>query len=140
VLLTQNDFVITDFEGEPARPFAERRHKHSPLRDVAGMLRSFNYVAYAALAHVSAERPKDLARFEPLMRDWEAEVGQVFLAAYGEAVHSSGLFEPDASLRGLLDLFLLEKALYEVRYELDNRPDWAVIPLRGILSLLQPAI
>jgi maltose alpha-D-glucosyltransferase/alpha-amylase len=140
VLLTQNDFVITDFEGEPARPFAERRYKHSPLRDVAGMLRSFNYVAYAALAHVSAERPKDLARFEPLMRDWEAEVGQVFLTAYGEAVHSSGLFEPDASLRGLLDLFLLEKALYEVRYELDNRPDWVVIPLRGILSLLQPAI
>ncbi len=140
VLLTQNDFVITDFEGEPARPFAERRHKHSPLRDVAGMLRSFNYVAYAALAHVSAERPKDLARFEPLMRDWEAEVGQVFLAAYGEAVHSSGLFEPEASLRGLLDLFLLEKALYEVRYELDNRPDWVVIPLRGILSLLQPGI
>jgi len=70
----------------------------------------------------------------------EAEVGQVFLAAYGETVHSSGLFEPDASLRGLLDLFLLEKALYEVRYELDNRPDWVVIPLRGILSLLQPAI
>ena len=104
------------------------------------MLRSFNYVAYAALAHVSAGRPKDLARFEPLVRVWEAEVGRVFLAAYDEAVHSSGLFAPDASLRGLLDLFLLEKALYEVRYELDNRPDWVVIPLRGILSLLQPEI
>lgn len=140
VLLTQNDFVFSGFEGEPARPFAERRHKHSPLRDVAGMLRSFNYVAYAALAHVSAERPTDLAKFEPLLRDWEAEVGRVFLAAYDEAVRSSGLFAPDASLRGLLDLFLLEKALYEVRYELDNRPDWVVIPLRGILSLLQPAV
>ncbi len=140
VLLTQNDFVFTDFEGEPARPFAERRHKHSPLRDVAGMLRSFNYAAHTALAHATVERPADLAKFEPLVRDWEAEVGHVFLAAYDEAVHSSGLHAPDASLRGLLDLFLLEKALYEVRYELDNRPDWVAIPLRGILSLLQPVI
>ena len=140
VLLTQNDFVLTDFEGEPARPFPERRHKHSPLRDVAGMLRSFNYAAYTALAHATAEQPKDLAKFEPLVRDWEAEVGRVFLAAYDEAVHSSGLFTTDASLCGLLDLFLLEKALYEVRYELDNRPDWVVIPLRGLLSLLQPTV
>ena len=69
VLLTQNDFVLTDFEGEPARPFPERRHKHSPLRDVAGMLRSFNYAAYTALAHATAEQPKDLAKFEPLVRD-----------------------------------------------------------------------
>lgn len=140
VLLTQNDFVFIDFEGEPARPLAERRHKHSPLRDVAGMLRSFNYAAHAALAHVGAERPEDLARFEPLVRDWETEVGRVFLAAYDEAVRSSGLFATHASLRGLLDLFLLEKALYEVRYELDHRPDWVVIPLRGILALLQPAL
>ena len=140
VLLTQNDFVFTDFEGEPALPFPERRHKHSPLRDVAGMLRSFNYAAYTALAHATAEQPKDLAKFEPLVRDWEAEVGRAFLAAYDEAVHSSGLFTTDASLCGLLDLFLLEKALYEVRYELDNRPDWVVIPLRGLLSLLQPMV
>ena len=137
VLLTQNDFVITDFEGEPARPFAERRHKHSPLRDVAGMLRSFNYAAHTALAHACAEQSQDLVRFEPLVRDWEIEVGRVFLAAYDEA-HSSGLLTTDTPLRGLLDLFLLEKALYEVRYELDDRPDWVAIPLYGILSLLQP--
>jgi len=133
-------FVFTDFEGEPARPFAERRHKHSPLRDVAGMLRSFNYAAHTALAHATAERPADLAKFEPLVRDWETEAGRVFLAAYDETAPGSGLFAPDASLRGLLDLFLLEKALYEVRYELDARPDWVAIPLHGILSLLQPAI
>jgi len=138
VLLTQNDFVFTDFEGEPARPFAERRHKHSPLRDVAGMLRSFNYAAHTALAHATAERPADLAKFEPLVRDWETEAGRVFLAAYDEAAPGSGLSAPDASLRGLLDLFLLEKALYEVRYELDARPDWVAIPLHGILSLLFP--
>jgi maltose alpha-D-glucosyltransferase/alpha-amylase len=140
VLLTQNDFVFTDFEGEPARPFAERCRKHSPLRDVAGMLRSFNYAAHTALGQATAERPTDLAKFEPWVRDWEAEVGRVFLAAYAEAVHGSGLFAADASLRGLLDLFLLEKMLYELRCELDDRPDWVAIPLRGILSLLQPAL
>jgi maltose alpha-D-glucosyltransferase/alpha-amylase len=140
VLLTHNDFVLIDFDGEPARPFPERRQKHSPLRDVAGMLRSFNYAAYTALAHATAEQSKDLAKFEPLVRDWEAEVVRVFLAAYDEAVHSSGLFTTDASLCGLLDLFLLEKALYELRCELDNRPDWVIVPLRGLLALLQPAL
>ncbi len=133
ILLTQNDFVFTDFEGEPARPFAERRNKHSPLQDVAGMLRSFNYAAHTALAHASSERPADLAKFEPLVRDWEAEVGRVFLTAYNEVVPSSG----NATQRGLLNLFLLEKALYELRYELDDRPNWVGIPLLGILSLLQ---
>jgi maltose alpha-D-glucosyltransferase/alpha-amylase len=137
-LLTQNDFMLIDFEGELAWPFPERRHKHSPLRDVAGMLRSFNYAAYSALAHATTEQPKDLAKLEPLVLAWEAEVRRAFLAAYDEAVHSSGLFTTDASLCGLLDLFLLEKALYEVRLELENRPDWVVIPLRGLLSLLQP--
>jgi maltose alpha-D-glucosyltransferase/alpha-amylase len=139
VLLTQNDFVIIDFEGEPTRPLDQRRHKHSPLRDVAGMLRSFNYAAQTAVAHACAERPEDLAKFEPLVRDWEAEVGRVFLVAYDEAMGSSGQIATYASLRGLLDLFLLEKVLYEVRYELDHRPDWVGIPLRGLLVLLQPA-
>ena len=133
ILLTQNDFVFTDFEGEPARPFAERRHKHSPLRDVAGMLRSFNYAAHTALLHASAERPTDLAKFQCLVLGWEAEVGHVFLTAYDKTVLTS----EDAPQRGLLDLFLLEKALYEVRYELENRPNWVGIPLLGILSLLQ---
>lgn len=140
VLLTQNDFVFIDFEGEPARTLVERLHKHSPLKDVAGMLRSFNYAAHAALVHISADRPEDLAKFELLLRDWEAEVSRVFLAAYDEAVHTSEPLATQASPRGLLDLFLLEKALYEVRYELDNRPDWLGIPLLGILSLLQADI
>ena len=139
VLLTQNDFVITDFEGEPVRPFSERCYKHSPLRDVAGMLRSFNYAADTALTHACAEKPSDLAKFEPLVRAWEAEVVKVFLAAYQLAAHSSGLTETVTSQRGLLDLFLLEKALYELRYELNERPDWVAIPLNGILSLLHPA-
>lgn len=140
VLLAKNDFVIIDFEGEPASPLAERRRKHSPLRDIAGILRSFNYAAYTAIARDRAEQPEDLARFEPLVRDWETEVGGGFLTAYDETTHCSGLIAPHLSLRGLLDLFLLEKSLYEVRYELDNRPDWVAIPLRGIQTLLKPTI
>lgn len=136
VLLTRNDFVITGFEGEPTCPFAERRRKHSPLRDVAGMLRSFNYAAHTAVAQDNAERPEDLARLELWVGDWEAEVGRVFIKAYDETIDGSGLLATSASLCGLLDLFLLEKAFYEVRCELDNRPDWVVMPLRGILSLL----
>ncbi len=136
VLLTKNDFVIIDFEGEPLRTLAERRHKHSPLRDVAGMLLSFNYAAYTAIALEIAERPEDSVKLEALLRDWETEVGRVFLAAYDETTLGSGLVSPHSPLCGLLDLFLLEKALYEVRYELDNRPDWVVIPLRGILEIM----
>jgi maltose alpha-D-glucosyltransferase/alpha-amylase len=136
VLVTQNDFVITDFEGEPVRPFSERCYKHSPLRDVAGMLRSFNYAADTALA----EQSTDLEKFKPLLRAWEAEVVRNFLTAYDKAAHGSGLLATDPSQRGLLDLFLLEKALYELCYELDDRPDWVAIPLHSILSLLQPAL
>ena len=71
-----------------------------------------------------------------LLHDWEAEVGRIFLAGYEEAAHCTGAFAVNTPLRGLLDLFLLEKTLYEIRYELDNRPDWVLIPLRGMLSLL----
>jgi maltose alpha-D-glucosyltransferase/alpha-amylase len=136
VLLTRNDFVIIDFEGEPSRPLIERRRKHSPLRDVAGMLLSFNYAAQTAMAHECVEQPESLARITPLLQDWEAEVGKVFLAAYAEAVHEVGVFADKSAPHGLLDLFLLEKLFYEVRYELDNRPDWVVIPLRGIVDLM----
>jgi len=137
VLLAKNDFVLIDFEGEPSRTLLERRHKHSPLCDVAGMLLSFNYAAQTAMMHAAMDKSEDINRIAPLLIEWESELGRVFLAAYDDAVHGSGLIAPDASLRGLLDLFLLEKALYELRYELDNRPDWVGIPLRGILSLLQ---
>lgn len=140
VLLTQNDFVFTDFGGDPALPFAERCHKHSPVRDVADMLRSFSYAAHTALAHASADRPKSLEKLEPLVSAWKTEVEQVFLSAYEAAVCSSQRFATGMALRGLLDLFLLEKALYELRDELDNRPEWAIIPLRDILSLLHPVI
>ncbi|WP_047197381.1 maltose alpha-D-glucosyltransferase [Caldimonas brevitalea] len=136
VLLTKNDFVIIDFEGEPARSFEERRAKHSSLRDVAGLLRSFNYAHWEGLRRV-AETPEQFERLAPLARAWEAESRAAFLRSYEETARESGLYTSLASVRGLLELFELEKALYELRYELRNRPDWVSIPLQGILGLAE---
>jgi maltose alpha-D-glucosyltransferase / alpha-amylase len=135
VLLRANDFVITDFEGEPARPLQERRQKHSPLRDVAGMLRSFNYARYTALAQVTARQPQHYAQLEPPAAEWEHETRLAFLRAYAEATGSGLLFRSFEEVGGLLALFELEKGLYELRYELNNRLDWVHIPLRGLLVL-----
>jgi len=134
VLLSKNDFVIIDFEGEPTRPVAERRAKQSPLRDVAGMLRSFNYARWTAWRH-AVQSNEDTGRVEPLVADWERQVRREFLEAYDVASGGSGLYASFEAARGLLDLFEMEKALYEVRYELANRPGWVGIPLQGILSL-----
>jgi maltose alpha-D-glucosyltransferase/alpha-amylase len=141
VLYTGNDFVIIDFEGEPIRPLSERRIKRSALRDVAGMLRSFHYAPHAVLfGQVAGNvvRPEDAARLEPAARFWHRSVSAGFLRAYLQ--HSDGAAHlphtPD-ELRVLLEAHLLEKVLYEIVYELNNRPDWVRIPLRGVLELLQ---
>ena len=137
VLLSKNDFVITDFEGEPARPLEERRRKHSPLRDVAGMLRSFDYAMNAALFDALTERPTDAHdRVARAARLWQTHAVQAFLEAYDETARASGLASPVAERSGLLELFLLEKAVYELRYEIDNRPEWTRIPLRGLIEAL----
>jgi maltose alpha-D-glucosyltransferase/alpha-amylase len=130
VLLRDNDWVIIDFEGEPARSLEERRAKHSPLRDVAGMLRSFDYAAAAAVERVAVggEGAAPAAQ----ARAWEGIARRAFLDAYSEA---AGPLYP-AAAPALLRLFELEKAYYELRYELDNRPSWAAIPLAGIKRLL----
>lgn len=139
VLVVENDIVIIDFEGEPVRPLAERRQKHSPLRDVAGMLRSFNYAVYIALFHVTQERPEDVAVLKPYATEWERQAREAFLGAYAEAVQGSGLYEDGVEeVEWLQGLFVLEKALYELRYELNNRPDWVRISVRGVLDLLPP--
>jgi maltose alpha-D-glucosyltransferase/alpha-amylase len=138
VLVVQNDFVIIDFEGEPMRSLAERRGKHSPLKDVAGMLRSFSYAAYAALKRVTAEQPDDWAIYEPHARKWEQQVGRLFLKGYEAAALGAPHNPGTPGTRPLLKLFLLEKAFYELRYELDSRPDWVLIPLKGILDLVRP--
>jgi maltose alpha-D-glucosyltransferase / alpha-amylase len=137
VLLTQNDFVITDFEGEPARTLAERRQKHSALKDVAGMLRSFNYALYQALAHASAARPDALASLDAPTRGWERATKDAFLDAYRDTVTPTGMYPAWNDARRLLDLFIMEKACYELAYELDNRPDWVRVPLAGLLELLR---
>jgi maltose alpha-D-glucosyltransferase/alpha-amylase len=137
VLWAENDFVILDFEGEPARPLSERRAKQLPLKDVAGMLRSYSYAAYAGLFAETVDRPADFERLEPWARIWEAWNSAVFLHTY-LATAAGAPFMPKsrAALEALLGAFLLDKALYELRYELNSRPGWLDVPLWGILPLL----
>jgi maltose alpha-D-glucosyltransferase/alpha-amylase len=141
VLYTGKDFVIIDFEGEPARPLSERRLKRSPLRDVAGMLRSFHYAAYSALHNQTAVgmvRPEQLHLMETWARYWCTWASAAFMRGYlAEANKAPILPQTPEELEILLEAFLLEKAVYEVMYELNNRPDWVRIPLVGILELLE---
>jgi trehalose synthase-fused probable maltokinase len=127
-LLTDGGWVLLDFEGEPARPVVERRRKRSPLRDVAGMLRSFAYAASAASLERGVEPPEG----------WEARARDAFLLGYLDEVDHS-LIPSGSSLERLLAVFELEKAVYELRYELDNRPEWVRIPVAGIVRLLERA-
>jgi maltose alpha-D-glucosyltransferase/alpha-amylase len=138
VLYTGKDFIIIDFEGEPARPLSVRRLKRSPLWDVAGMLRSFHYAAYAALLDQTAGvRPEDLPCLEPWAQSWTAWVSAAFLQAYLAVTAQTGLQPQDPDeLQILLHAYVLEKALYELDYELNHRPDWVRIPLQGIMSIL----
>ena len=143
VLFTGSDFVIIDFEGEPARPLAERRKKRSPLQDVAGMLRSFHYAAYAPLLHDNGEKlpQEELQALESRAQYWQKWVSATFLKTYLEVSGNSNLIPKDREeLALLLDLYLLDKAIYELGYELNNRPSWVRIPLDGILQLLQDSI
>jgi maltose alpha-D-glucosyltransferase/alpha-amylase len=137
VLWAEGDFYILDFEGEPARALEVRREKQSPLRDVAGMVRSFSYAAFAALfAHASA-RPAEFARTEPWARIWQTWATAAFLRGYFRRAEGAMFLPVESSHRAaLLRFFMLEKALYELNYELINRPDWVRIPLWGILDLL----
>ncbi len=145
VLYTGKDFVIIDFEGEPARTLSERRLKRSALRDVAGMLRSFHYAAHTAVRDqvargVVSEHPDARAALEARLEIWRRWVCAAFLRGYlVEANGAAFLPQTREDMQVLLDVFLLEKAVYELRYELNNRPDWVRIPLLGILELLARA-
>jgi maltose alpha-D-glucosyltransferase/alpha-amylase len=140
VLHTGNDFVIIDFEGEPSRPLSERRIKRSALRDVAGMLRSFDYAPYAVIfgqSNNSVIRPEDVGPLETAARFWVRWVSAAFLRAYLDESRTAAHLPPThAEIEVLLRAHLFEKALYEVAYELNNRPQWVSIPLRGVLELL----
>jgi malto-oligosyltrehalose trehalohydrolase len=133
VLVADGDAVIVDFEGEPLRPLSERRAKHAALRDVAGMLRS---LAYAA-AVTRRALPEAGEAGQERLRAWEAEASRAYLDAYLDAARGGAFLPEDrAAAERLVRFFMLEKALYEVGYELANRPDWVAIPLRGVLALL----
>jgi maltokinase len=125
-MLSERGWVILDFEGEPARPLPERRLKRSPLRDVAGMLRSFSYVTAGSR----------LLRGNPVPDEWEDQARDAFLEGYFDRVEPSLLPPGEAPTRQLLAVFELEKAVYELRYELNNRPDWVSIPVAGVVRLL----
>ena len=136
VLRTEEDFVILDFEGEPARSIAERRAKQSPLKDVAGMVRSFGYAAYAALFAFTVHAPDEYASLVPWADTWEHWAAEAFLRGYTAAAGDSTLLpRGSADRNALLTAFTLDKALYELGYELNNRPDWVRIPLLGIQQL-----
>ena len=138
VLVAQNDFYILDFEGEPARPLAERRAKSSPLKDVAGMLRSFDYAAWAAVMTLTELHAGSGEVVRSLAETWRAATEAAFLGAYRETIAGCPSYpEDEAQAARLLDLFLLEKALYEICYEAANRPHWLRIPLEGVTGLLE---
>ena len=148
VLRAKGDYVILDFEGEPARSLVERVRKQSPLKDVAGMLRSFSYVAFAGLQAFIQRRPPnseaDARSLESWTTLWQNTVSTEFLRAYRLTMREAQdagteLIPAGPQAQGLLDGYLLEKSLYELLYELNNRPSWVRIPLAGILSLLEQA-
>jgi maltokinase len=126
-MLADRGWVILDFEGEPARPMSQRRLKRSPLRDVAGMLRSFGYAAAGS----------QILRGTPAPEGWEDRARETFLEGYFSAVDAQLLPPGEDATRKILAIFELEKAVYELRYELNNRPDWVAIPAAGIVRLLE---
>jgi maltose alpha-D-glucosyltransferase / alpha-amylase len=143
VLYTGKDFAIIDFEGEPARPLTERRRKRPGLRDVAGMLRSFHYAAFGTLLEEirsGALGGRDFASMESWARLWQEWTAWAFLKEYLQTAGESPIVPKDqAELKALLDAFVLDKAIYELGYELNNRPDWVVIPLHGIEQIVGKA-
>lgn len=136
VLRVDDDFVILDFEGEPARPIKQRRAKQSPLKDVAGMLRSFSYAAYAGLFERFEGRQREASELIDWAELWQKWCSAIFLKEYRRAAGSASFLpsNPDKLAR-LLRFFMLDKVFYELAYELNSRPDWVRIPLQGILSL-----
>jgi maltose alpha-D-glucosyltransferase / alpha-amylase len=137
VLVAQKDWYIIDFEGEPAKTLAQRRAKHSPLRDIAGMLRSFDYAAWAAVRHMAATTG---SVSEPAVRgamEWRDEASGDFMSGYRELNTELASYPADeAQATRLLQLFTLEKACYELAYEAANRPDWIAIPVKGVTAIL----
>ncbi len=138
VLSTGDDFVIIDFEGEPARSPGERRLKYSAFRDVGGMLRSFHYAVYSVYFQRSKVRPEDTDIMQQWIEPWFYFVSGAFLNAYRDAAEGHAFIPSDKEqLSILLNMFLLDKSIYEIEYELNNRPDWVIIPMQGIKLIMK---
>jgi maltose alpha-D-glucosyltransferase/alpha-amylase len=137
VLFTGKDFVIIDFEGEPAVALSERRLKRSPLRDVAGMVRSFHYAAQVGFLQYSFMYQSDIPFLEPWIKVWYQYIISLFLRSYKNTVKDAPFLPgKEEEFNILFDAFLLQKAVYELGYELNNRPDWIMIPIKGIQYIL----
>jgi maltose alpha-D-glucosyltransferase/alpha-amylase len=143
LLYTGKDFFIIDFAGEPAVSLSERRLKRSPLQDIAGMVRSFHYAAYAALLkHIERGTPVDgqLPRLILWAQFWARWVSAIFYKSYLQAVGNAAFLPPtEADRQVMMEIFLLRKVIYELGYELNHHPDWVKIPLQGILDLMNEA-
>jgi maltose alpha-D-glucosyltransferase/alpha-amylase len=135
ILFTGTDFIILDFEGEPARSIGERKIKRSPLRDVAGMMRSFDYAALYCWKHLN--RSEDQEKLAPYLEEWSHWMQSEFLKTYRQALSMSPLIPRDnTGFLLLTKCLLVEKVLYEIIYEANNRPDWLAIPLNGLLEII----
>jgi len=138
VLFTGKDFVIIDFEGEPAVALSERRLKRSPLRDVTGMVRSFHYAAHAGFLQYPFMHQQDRTFLEPWIQVWYQYISRLFLWSYLDTVQDAPFLPGKGEeFTILFDAFLLQKAVYELGYELNNRPDWVMIPIQGIRYILK---
>lgn len=135
VLFTGKDFVIIDFEGEPGFSFSERRLKKNPFKDVAGMMRSFHYAAFGKLLLNENYRDRDLDLLEQAAEQWQHYVSRFYLGAYMERMGMGTVLSEENDI--LIRTFLIEKAIYELGYELNGRPDWTIVPLRGIYYHVQ---
>jgi maltose alpha-D-glucosyltransferase/alpha-amylase len=137
MLIVKDDIFIIDFEGEPRRPHDERRRKAPAARDVAGLIRSIDYSATAALERAMKVAPDEHGKLGAVLAEWRERAAAAFLAAYRETMISQHLWPADPlAARQMLDFFVLEKAFYEIEYELAYRPDWLRLPLTGALRIL----
>ncbi len=137
MLYLGDDFLFIDFEGEPARRLSQRRYKRSCLRDVTSMLRSFSYAAESSL-RLGPQRRQDVSTLDPWAASWVEWVAGAYLGAYLHDLEGTRLVPAtDVDRDRLLDFYLVEKVVYEIGYELENRPTWLSIPLRGLLRVLE---
>jgi maltose alpha-D-glucosyltransferase/alpha-amylase len=141
ILIVKDDIFIIDFEGEPRRPIEERRRKAPAARDAAGLIRSIDYSVTAALDRALMIAPDEHGKLAAALADWRDRSTDAFLAGYREAMTNRRLWPSDPhAASDLLNFFLLEKAFYEIEYELSHRPDWLRVPLMGLLRILsEPA-